>query len=283
VPCFSVGGECGIGSAEYLARQSRLRTYLVYTSTSMDSLRQVTTLPSQTRPRPQFPPPPARPYSILREFSSSSHSSVYLSSPIRTPNISPNNRSIHIDVNPSRPSTVQITHTPSPTKVNDAKATSRGGLTSITFYPDSPTGSSAPSTPALAECEALSPQSESMPLTPRLSFEEDVDMVPSSPSPWSSRLRFLQNPGPPVAAQRSVSPVLPSYCVSFSGIFCLVSVIHPPLAFLTSRSVSPCHCPLQSPHPLPLLLVSALLFTGSYVESMSHLSATLFLWVPLPF
>ena len=123
------------------------------------------------------------------------------------------NRSIHIDVTQSRPSTVQITHIPSPTKVNGPKATSRGGLTSITFYPDSPTGSSSPSTPALSECEALSPRSETMPLTPRLSFEEGVKVVPSSPShsgfSSSTSLDSFRIQVPPLSAQGHVSKPAP--------------------------------------------------------------------------
>ena len=187
-PCFSVGGACGIGSAASLARQSRPRTHLVCTSTSTDmvSLQQMTTFPSRTRPCPQCRPPSAHPHSILRECSSSSHCSIYLCSSTRTPIINdppPMNRPLHIDATRSRPSTVQITHFPTPPKMNDAKSTSRGGLTSITFYPDSPTGSSAPSTPALSECDGLSPRSETMLLTPRLSFEEGVKVVPPSPSP----------------------------------------------------------------------------------------------------
>ena len=73
--CFSVVGACGIGSAAWLARQSRPQTYLVCTSTYMNSLRQMTTSPSQTRPCPQCFPPSAHSHRRLRECSSSSHRS----------------------------------------------------------------------------------------------------------------------------------------------------------------------------------------------------------------
>ena len=211
---FSVGDACGTGSAASLARQSKPRTHLVCTSTStaIANLPQVTTLPSQTRPWPKYLPHFAHPRNVPRKWLHSIPFLAYLGLSTRVPNTSDPSlmsRSVLIDVTPKRPSTVQITHIPAPSKVDDAKTTSHRGLTSITFYPDSPTGSSAPSTPALSECDVLSPRSETMPLTPRLSFEEGVEVGTPSPSllpvfcPSGPLDSFRIQAPPPVQPQES--------------------------------------------------------------------------------